>query len=83
MYVFVLVLVLVVWWCGQTNALFPQEPILLKLKKEIEDRFEVEKWQKIADGIATTRGNKYSSAAVLKKYKELVKNGNGVVSMDE
>ena len=66
MYVFVLVLVLVVWWCGQTNALFPQEPILLKLKKEIEDRFEVEKWQKIADGIADTSGNKYPSAAVQK-----------------
>lgn len=83
MYVFVLVLVLVVWWCGQTNALFPQEPILLKLKKEIEDRFEVEKWQKIADGIADTSGNKYPSAAVQKKYKELVKNGNGVVAMEE
>lgn len=55
----------------------------MQLKKEIEDRFEVEKWQKIADGIVAASGNKYSSAAVQKKYKELVKNGNGVVPMEE
>lgn len=55
----------------------------MKLKKEIEDRFEVEKWQKIADGIAATSGNKYPSAAVQKKYKEILKNGNGVVAMEE
>lgn len=55
----------------------------MQLKKEIEDRFAVEKWQKIADGITATSGNKYSSAAVQKKYKELAKNGNGVVAMEE
>ena len=43
----------------------------------------MEKWQKIADGIAAGSGNRYSSAAVQKKYKELVKNGNGVVTMEE
>ena len=55
----------------------------MQLKKEIEDRFEVGKRQKIADGIVAASGNKYSSAAVQKKYKELVKNGNGVVPMKD
>lgn len=62
---------------GLTNPW--QEPRLLQKKKEIEERFEVEKWQKIADGIEEIGGGKYPAAAVQKKYKEMVKNGNGVV----
>lgn len=56
---------------------------LLQKKKEIEERFEIEKWQKIADGIEEMGGGKYPSAAVQKKYKELAKNGNSVVVMEE
>ena len=48
-----------------------QEPRLLQTKKEIEDRFETEKWQKIADGIEAKGGIKYPASAVQKKFKEL------------
>lgn len=50
--------------------------MLLESKKEIEDKFEVEKWQKIADAIEVKRGSKYPSAAVQKKFKEMLKKGS-------
>lgn len=57
----------------------------MQSKKEIEDKFEVEKWQKIAGSIESKTGNKYPSSAVQKKYKELNKksNGNGVAVKDK
>lgn len=57
----------------------------MQSKKEIEDKFEVEKWQKIADSIEIKTGNKYPSSAVQKKHKELSKrlNGNGAAVKDE
>ncbi|ODM14569.1 hypothetical protein SI65_10055 [Aspergillus cristatus] len=61
------------------------EQVLMQSKKEIEDKFEVEKWQKIADSIETKTGNKYPSSAVQKMYKELNRksNGNGAAVKDE
>lgn len=46
-------------------------------KKEIEERFEAEKWQKIADAIEVKSGHKYPSSAVLKKFKEMSKKTTG------
>lgn len=55
--------------------------------KKIEERFELEKWQKIADCIEAKGGSKYPSAAVQKKFKELSKKGSGngvaVTAMDD
>ncbi|KAK2756800.1 hypothetical protein FQN54_005246 [Arachnomyces sp. PD_36] len=51
------------------------EAHLLKAKKEIEDKFETDKWHRIADAIEGAGGNKYPPAAVQKKFKELQKNG--------
>ncbi len=53
-----------------------QVPVLLQKKKEIESRFEAEKWQKIADGIESTTGNKYPSSVIQKKAKALAKKEN-------
>lgn len=50
-----------------------QEEHLLKAKKEIEDKFENEKWHRIADAIEAAGGNKYPTASVQKKFKELQK----------
>lgn len=56
---------------GSTTANPLQEPALLESKKEIEDKFEIEKWQKIADAVEVKRGSKYPSSTVQKKFKEL------------
>lgn len=56
---------------------YRQELVLLQSKKDIEDRFDVEKWQKISEAIESKSGNKYSAAAVQKKFKEMAKRGNG------
>ncbi|KAI9930197.1 hypothetical protein ASPWEDRAFT_167865 [Aspergillus wentii DTO 134E9] len=53
------------------------EARLIKFKKEIEDRFEQEKWHKISESIEADGGSKYPLAALQKKYKELSKNSNG------
>ncbi|PGH14775.1 hypothetical protein AJ80_05819 [Polytolypa hystricis UAMH7299] len=54
------------------------ETILLKVKKEIEDKFENEKWHRVAEAIETAGGNKYPPAAVQKKFKEMSKKMAGV-----
>lgn len=60
-----------------------QIPVLRQKKKEIEARFEVEKWQKIADGIESTTGNKYPSSVIQKKAKKLARKGNcGLGNLD-
>ncbi|KAK5703564.1 hypothetical protein LTS12_028319 [Elasticomyces elasticus] len=51
--------------------------VLFQSKKEIEDKFEAEKWQKIADSIEAKTGNKYPSTAVQKKYKTATKETKG------
>lgn len=52
----------------------------MQAKKQIEDIFELEKWQKIAETIEAMGGGKYPSAAVHKKYKEVSKNEQKRVS---
>lgn len=54
----------------------------MQSKKEIEDKFEVEKWKKIADSIESKTGNKYPSTAVQKKYKDLSKKSS-VATVEE
>ncbi|KAH1580481.1 hypothetical protein KXW39_008769 [Aspergillus fumigatus] len=49
------------------------EARILKVKKEIEEKFEQEKWHKIADSVAADGGNKYPASAIQKKFKELNK----------
>lgn len=51
--------------------------MLFQTKKGIEDKFELEKWQKLADGIESKTGNNYPAAAVQKKFKDASKS-NGV-----
>ncbi|KAL4749140.1 hypothetical protein BDW72DRAFT_214338 [Aspergillus terricola var. indicus] len=50
------------------------EARLLRLKKEIEDKFEQEKWHRIVEAIQRNGGEKYPIAALQKKFKELSKN---------
>ena len=54
-----------------------QETHLLQSKKDIEAKFEVEKWQRIASDIEAKSGNKYSASVVQKKFKELSKTATG------
>ncbi|KAL4876643.1 hypothetical protein BJY04DRAFT_222820 [Aspergillus karnatakaensis] len=49
------------------------ETRLLRLKKEIEDKFETEKWHRIVDAIVQDGGEKYPPAALQKKFRELSK----------
>ncbi|KAL4818419.1 hypothetical protein BDW67DRAFT_183138 [Aspergillus spinulosporus] len=50
------------------------EERLLRLKREIEDKFEQEKWHRIVEAIQVDGGEKYPIAALQKKFKELSKN---------
>lgn len=52
-----------------------QEGRLLETKEEVEADFEAKKWQEIARGIEDKGGQKYSTSALQKKFKELEKNG--------
>ncbi|OJJ80772.1 uncharacterized protein ASPGLDRAFT_832615 [Aspergillus glaucus CBS 516.65] len=59
-------------------------PILFELKKDIEDKQELEKWQRIAEGIEARSGNKYPITTLQKKFKELSKvNGGGAVAVKD
>lgn len=42
-------------------------------RKMFEEKFEIKKWQKIADGIEARCGQKYPDTAIQKKYKQLRK----------
>lgn len=55
-----------------------QIPVLVQAKKDIEEKMEAEKWQRVADAIEEKTGNKYPSSAVQKKFKEVNKGGNGL-----
>lgn len=50
-----------------------QESALLQAKREVEEKMDQEKWQRVADTLEAKTGNKYPSAAVAKKFKELSK----------
>ncbi|KAL4927284.1 uncharacterized protein BDV17DRAFT_292721 [Aspergillus undulatus] len=54
------------------------ESRLLRLKKEIEDKFDTEKWHRIVEAIVADGGAKYPAAALQKKFKELSKGQNAV-----
>jgi hypothetical protein len=54
---------------------------LLRLKKEIEDKFESEKWARISEAIVTDGGAKYPTAALQKKFKQLDKDGVSAASI--
>lgn len=45
----------------------------MDVKKDVEEKFEIEKWQKIADGIEARCGQKYPATAIQMKYKQLSK----------
>ena len=46
---------------------------MVQFLKEIEDKFESEKWHRLADAIVTDGGAKYPATALQKKHKELTK----------
>ncbi|KAL3490461.1 hypothetical protein BJX62DRAFT_238094 [Aspergillus germanicus] len=54
---------------------------LLRLKKEIEDKFESEKWARISEAIVADGGGKYPTAALQKKFKQLDKEGVSAASI--
>ena len=63
---------------SESMANMGQIPVLLQAKKNIEEKMEAEKWQRVADAIEEKTGNKYPSSAVQKKFKEVNKGGNGL-----
>ncbi|GMF69940.1 unnamed protein product [Aspergillus oryzae] len=56
---------------------------LLRLKKEIEEKFEQEKWSKLMDAIEADGGKKYPVAALQKKFKDLSKGNTHVDTIKE
>ncbi|KAF3482692.1 uncharacterized protein GIQ15_02016 [Arthroderma uncinatum] len=46
---------------------------LVQFKKDIEEKFETEKWMRIADAIENSGGKRYPAAALMKKFKEMGK----------
>ncbi|KAF9895044.1 hypothetical protein FE257_004672 [Aspergillus nanangensis] len=56
------------------------ESRLLKAKKDVEDKFEQDKWHKIAESIKADGGMKYPHAALQKKFKELSKRIDAVAA---
>ncbi|EAW11986.1 uncharacterized protein ACLA_007450 [Aspergillus clavatus NRRL 1] len=59
------------------------EARILKVKKEVEDKFEQEKWQKISEGVEADGGGKYPAMAIQKKIKELSKKGQAAASVED
>ncbi|KAE8375980.1 hypothetical protein BDV26DRAFT_294499 [Aspergillus bertholletiae] len=52
---------------------------LLRLKKEIEEKFEQEKWSRLMEAIEADGGKKYPVVALQKKFKDLTKSNNNHV----
>ncbi|KAI9816259.1 MAG: hypothetical protein M1827_001860 [Pycnora praestabilis] len=55
------------------------EALLLSLKKDIEAKFELEKWAKIAEAMEAAGSIKYSTKALEKKFHQLIKGPAAVV----
>lgn len=53
------------------------------MKKEIEEKFEQEKWSKLMDAIEADGGKKYPVAALQKKFKDLSKGNTHVDTIKE
>ncbi|KAJ9409641.1 hypothetical protein DTO045G8_2567 [Paecilomyces variotii] len=56
---------------------------ILKIKKEVEEKFEQEKWHRITERLDTETGKKFPVGAVQKKAKELAKKGNSAILAEE
>lgn len=52
------------------------------MKKEVEEKFEQEKWHKIAEGVAADGGNNYPANAIQKKFKELSKRAQAATAVE-
>jgi hypothetical protein len=52
------------------------------VKKEVEEKFELEKWHKIAEGVAADGGNNYPANAIQKKFKELNKRAQSAAAVE-
>lgn len=52
----------------------------MRIKKEVEEKFEGEKWHRITEAIIQDGGAKYPAAALQKKFKELSKQLNGAAA---
>ncbi|KLJ11352.1 hypothetical protein EMPG_13375 [Blastomyces silverae] len=50
------------------------EELLLRFKREIEEKFENDKWRSVSEAIGAAGGKKYPPTAVQKRFKELSKN---------
>ncbi|KAF7122093.1 hypothetical protein CNMCM5793_000048 [Aspergillus hiratsukae] len=58
------------------------EARILKVKKEVEEKFELEKWHKIAEGVAADGGTNYPANAIQKKFKELNKRAQSAAAVE-
>ncbi|KAA8646911.1 hypothetical protein EYZ11_007536 [Aspergillus tanneri] len=58
-------------------------PRLLKAKKDVEEKFEQEKWHRITDEIVSQGGEKYAAAVLQKKFKEMSKNPTSITTGDD
>jgi hypothetical protein len=52
------------------------------VKKEVKEKFELEKWHKIAEGVAADGGNNYPANAIQKKFKELNKRAQSAAAVE-
>ncbi|PYI09884.1 hypothetical protein BO78DRAFT_404759 [Aspergillus sclerotiicarbonarius CBS 121057] len=50
---------------------------MLRAKKEVEDKFEGDKWRLIADAVESAGGKKYPAGALQKRFKEVSKRDGG------
>ncbi|GFF51009.1 hypothetical protein IFM46972_09186 [Aspergillus udagawae] len=55
---------------------------IVKVKKEVEEKFEQEKWHKIAEGVATDGGSNYPANAIQRKFKELNKRAQAAAAVE-
>ncbi|KZZ87055.1 hypothetical protein AAP_06001 [Ascosphaera apis ARSEF 7405] len=50
-------------------------PQLIEIKKEVETKFESEKWNRIAESLHAKGGPKYDAGVVMKLFKDRIKQG--------
>lgn len=51
---------------------------MVQFLKEIEEKFELEKWHRVAEAIANDGGAKYPPTTLQKKHKEIAKKSNNI-----
>lgn len=57
--------------------------MLLQKKKEVEEKFETEKWVKISEVMEAECSKKYPPGALQKKFKEVTKKTSATIIKDE